>query len=140
MINASEIERALIGKLASDPQLAALMPDGVYWDLATLGSEKFVIVTLSTSRGLAEFHDVDTFRTFVYLVKAVALGTDSDPIAPAAERIQALLDHGDITFPAAAGCSLMLLRWVDRVRYTETAAGETWQHRGARYEITVTPL
>lgn len=139
MINASEIERALIGKLASDPQLTALVPDGVYWDLAAQGSTQFVIVTMSTSRGLAEFHDVDTMRTFIYLVKAVALGTDRDPIAPAAERIQALLDHGDLDLPPEAGCSLMVLRWVDRVRYTETAAGEIWQHRGARYEITVTP-
>jgi hypothetical protein len=138
VIDASEIEKALIAKLASDAQLQALLPDGVFWDLARQGSEYFVVVSLSTSRGLAEFQDRDTMRAFVYTVKGVALGTDSDPIKEADERIHALLDRGTLDL-TAAGCTLMLMRWVDRVRYTETVAAETWQHRGARYEITVTP-
>lgn len=140
MIDATEVERALIGALALDPELAALVPDGVYYDLAPQGATRFVIVSLSTSHGQAEINDRDTLRAFVYLVKAVALGADADPIAAADARINALLDHGTLDLPAAAGCTLMRSRWVDRVRFTETAAGETWQHRGGRYEITVTPL
>lgn len=138
MIDASQIESAIITKLKNDPTLAGLVPDGVYWDLARQGSTRFVIVSLSTSRGLAEINDGETLREFVYTVKAVALGTDPDPIVPADARIQALLDHGTLDL-TAAGCELMIMRWRDRVRYTETAAAETWQHRGARYEVTVTP-
>ena len=138
MIDASEIEKALIAKLANDATLQALLPDGVYWDLARQGSTFFVIVSLSTSRGLAEFHERDTMRSFVYTVKGVALGTDGDPIKAADARIHALLDRGTLDL-AAAGCTLMIMKWVDRVRYTETVAAETWQHRGARYEVTVTP-
>jgi hypothetical protein len=138
VIDASEIEKALIAKLANDAELKALLPDGVFWDLARQGSELFVIVSLSTSRGLAEFQDRDTMRAFIYTVKGVALGTDGDPIKQAEARIHALLDRGTLDL-TAAGCTLMLMRWVDRVRYTETVAAETWQHRGARYEITVTP-
>ena len=140
MIDATEVERALIGKLAADATLAALLPDGVYYDLAPIGATRFALVSLSSSRGLGELNDGDTLRALVYLVKAVAKGADADPIAAADARITALLDHGDLDLPAAAGCTLMRLGWVDRVRYTETAAGETWQHRGARYEVTVTPL
>jgi len=35
----------------------------------------------------------------------------------------------------------MVARWIDRVRYTENVtASEIWQHRGGRYEVTVTPV
>jgi hypothetical protein len=138
LIDASAIESALIGKLATDPTLTGLLPDGVYWDLARQGSTRFAVVSLSTSRGLPELNDAETLRAFIYVVKAVALGTDKDPIVAADNRIHALLDHGTLDL-ATAGCSLMQMRWIDRVRYTETAAADTWQHRGARYEITVTP-
>jgi hypothetical protein len=138
VINASAIESALIGKLASDPELAGLLPDGVYWDLARQGSTRFAVVSLSTSRGLSEINDGETLRAFVYVVKAVALGPDADPIVAADARIHALLDRGSLDL-TAAGCSLMIMRWLDRIRYTETAAADTWQHRGGRYEVTVTP-
>lgn len=138
MIDATAVERALIGTLASDAALAALLPHGVYYDLAPIGATRFVIVSLSTSRGLAELNDGDTFRAFVYLVKAVALGSDSDPIAAADRRIHELLDHGSLELVDAGG-TVMALRFVDRVRYTEQVAAETWQHRGGRFEVLVTP-
>jgi len=138
MIDATEVERALIGKLAADPALGAALPDGVYYDVAPIGATKFVIVSLSTSRGLYELNDAETFRAFIYVVKAVALGPAGDTVAAADKRIQELVDRQplDVT---AAGASLMVARWVDRIRYTETANNDVWQHRGARYEIMVTP-
>jgi len=138
MIDPNEVERAVIGKLAADAELAALLPGGVFYDLAPQGTTQFVLVSLSTSRGMPEFDDRDTFRQFVYLVKAVAQGPSSAPTAAADARIQALLDLGTLDL-SAAGCELLVMRWVDRVRFTEaTGAAEVWQHRGARYEVTVT--
>lgn len=139
MINASEIERALIGTLAGDLELAGYVPDGVYWDLAPQGSTRFAIVASSTSRAQSEFHDLDSFRTLVYVVKAVVIGAGGTTIAAADARIQALLDRQPIALPPAAGAGLMVSRWLDRVRYSETIGADIWQHRGARYEITVTP-
>ena len=139
MIDATEVERAVIGKLAGDAALAALLPDGVYWDLARQGATAFAIVSLSSSRREGELREGESFRTFVYIVKAVALGADADPIAAAETRMHALLHAGTLDLPAAAGCALMTMQWIDRIRYTETIAAETWQHRGARYEVTVTP-
>lgn len=139
MIDAGEVERALIGKLDADPALSASLPDGVFYDLAPIGSTKFVIVSLSTSRGLYELNDGETLRALVYVVKAVVLGTGGATIADADRRIQELIDRQPLDLPAAAGATLMVARWVDRIRYTENVDGETWQHRGARYEITVTP-
>lgn len=139
MIDANEIEKALIGKLSGDPTLAGLLPDGVYYDTALQGSTRFVIVSLSTSRGLYEINDGETLRAFIYLVKAVALGTSGTTVAQADRRIQELIDRQPLPLPPAAGAELMVARWVDRIRYSETVANETWQHRGGRYEITVTP-
>ena len=140
VIDANEVDRAVVGVLADDAELAALLPDGVYWDLAPAGSSQFVLVSLSESRGMPELNDGDTFRALTYLVKAVARGTSSAPTAAADARIQALLDHGAIDLPAAAGCAVMAIRWLDRVRYSEiTPDAEQWQHRGGRYEVSVTP-
>jgi len=140
MIDPNEVDRAVIGALSSDATLAGLLPGGVFWDLAPVGSTAFVIVSLSVSRGYDELAQGITSRTFVYLVKAVAKGTSSAPTAAADARIQAILDRGTLDL-TAAGCSLMVARWIDRVRYTENVtASEIWQHRGGRYEVTVTPV
>lgn len=139
MIDASQIERALIGVLAADPELSTLLPDGVFWDLAPQGSTQFAIVSLSVSRGQAEFHDLDSFRTLVYGVKAVIQSTGTTAIVDADARIQALLDRQPIPLPPETGAGLMLIRWLDRIRYTETVDAGVWQHGGARYEVTVTP-
>ena len=139
MIDANEVERALIGKLSGDPTLTGLLPDGVYFDLARQGSTRFLIVSLSTSRLLDELNDAETFRAYVYGIKSVVLGTSGTTSAAADKRIQELIDRQPLTLPPAAGASLMVARYVDRIRYSEIANGETYQHRGARYEITVTP-
>lgn len=139
MIDATEVERALIGKLAADGALQSALPDGVYYDLAPLGSTRFAIVSLSASRGLYELNDGETLRALIYVVKAVVLGTSSTNVAAADKRIQELIDRQPLDLPPAAGAALMVARWLDRIRYTETANNDVWQHRGARYEITVTP-
>lgn len=138
MINATEVERALIGKLAADATLAALLTDGVYYDTAPIGSTRFAIVSLSSSRGLYELADGETLRALIYVVKAVVLGSASSDVAAADKRIQELVDRQPLDV-SAAGAELMVAHWIDRIRYTETIANDVWQHRGARYELTVTP-
>jgi hypothetical protein len=139
VIDATEVERALIGKLAGDATLAGLLTDGVYYDVAPIGSTRFCIVSLSASRGLYELHDDETFRALIYIVKAVVLGSASADVAAADKRIQELVDRQPLDV-SAAGAELMVAHWIDRIRYTETANNDVWQHRGARYEITVTPI
>jgi len=139
LIDATEVERALIGKLAGDATLAMALPDGVYYDVAPLGSTRFAIVSLSASRGLDELNDGETFRALIYVIKAVVIGAASDAVAAADKRIAELVDRQPLDLPPDAGATLMVARWVDRIRYTETVNDTIWQHRGARYEITVTP-
>ena len=86
MIDVSEIERAIIGKLTADPELTSYVPDGVYWDLAVQGSTQFVIVSASTSRAEMEFHGIDSWRALIYTVKAVVQSTGTPVIAQADAR------------------------------------------------------
>jgi hypothetical protein len=115
------------------------LPDGVYWDLAPQGSTRFATVSASTSRAQMEFQGVDSFRALAYLVKAIVLGSGGATVAQADARIQAILDRQPIALPPASGAGLMVIHWLDRVRYTETVNSEVWQHSGARYEVIVTP-
>lgn len=140
MINVSEVERAIVGTLAADATLTALLPDGVYWDLAPPGSTRFATVSASTSRAQMEFQGVDSFRAIAYLVKAVVLGSGGATVAQADARIQAILDRQPIALPPATGAGLMVIHWLDRVRYTESVNNDVWQHSGARYEVIVTPI
>lgn len=139
MINANEVERALIGKLSADAELIGYLPDGVFYDLARQGATRFAIVSLSRARGQYELNDGESFRALTYIVKAVCLDTDSDPIAKADARIQALIDRQPLALSPESGATLMAARWVDRIRYTETENNQVFQHRGGQYEITVTP-
>jgi hypothetical protein len=43
--DSSEVDAALVALLLADPQLTTLMPDGVFFDVAAHGSERFVIVS-----------------------------------------------------------------------------------------------
>jgi hypothetical protein len=129
VIDATEVERALIGKLAADATLSASLTDGVYYDIAPIGSTRFAIVSLSSSRGLYELNDGETLRALIYVVKAVVLGSSSTTVAAADKRMQELIDRQPLDLPPAAGATLMVARWVDRIRYTETANNDIWQHR-----------
>lgn len=138
MPDSSAVDAAVISRLLNDATLAALMPDGVYWDVAASGKTRFVIVSLV----LHQDEDVMTataFERFTYLVKAVELATSGANIQAAAARIQVLLH--DASF-SVTGYGLMTSHRVERVRFTEVSdddRDQRWQHRGGRYEVMVCP-
>lgn len=131
--------------LLADTALRALLPDGVFWEDAGASlvdgrdATRFVIVSL------VEAHDEPMFggRAFedaLYLVKAVALSTSGGNVKAAAARIEALLNFGALTIP---GYRLMVLRRVERVRFTEVDdqdASIRWFHRGGRYQLMAAPI
>jgi hypothetical protein len=137
--DSSEVDTALVAKLAGDGALMALMPGGVAWDVATAGATKFVIV----SQVEHEDHPVMPNRTgwerFVYLVKAVTNGPSGTEVRQAAARIQALLQHGTLT---PVGYALIAMQRTMRIRYLEIdeATDQRWQHRGGHYEVLVSPF
>lgn len=144
-MNSSDVDAALIAKLVADPQLSAVMPDGVYWEEAAPGKTRFVIVSLVEETDEPMF-GARAFEEALYLVKAVALAsvpTAAADIKAAEARIDALLDPQPPAPPATLsipGYGLMKLRRQSRLRITEVDETDDtirWFHRGGNYELAV---
>ena|ERR1700741_1349485 len=129
----SAIDNALVTKLASDTALLALMPNGVAWDEAPANSTKFVIVSLLSALDEPKLGGRAREEN-VYLVKAVSRDPNAN-MQGAAKRIDELLEGQPLTI---VGYSLMVLRRVERVRFTEVDEVDRairWYHRGGHYEL-----
>ena len=143
MPDSSAIDAAVIQRLSSDATLTSLMPDGVYWDIAPHGKNRFVKVSLVIHEDEAmladEDGDKDAFERVTYRVLAIELATSGSNSIAAAARINGLLHNQ--TFPVT-GYGLMSSHRIERHRATEADeenADVRWQHRGGDYEIFVSP-
>lgn len=134
MADSSDIENALIAKLAADATLLGLCPNGVYYDEAPPGSTRFVIVSLVDETDEPMF-SARAFEDALYLVKAVMLSTAGGDVKSAAARIDVLLDQQPLT---VTGYNVSLMRRESRVRVTEVDDLDKsirWFHRGGRYQV-----
>lgn len=138
MADPSEVDAAIVAKLAGDATLMALMTDGVHIDIAPSGKTKFVIVSLSTHEDEYVFEG-SAFERSQYIVKAVERSLSGTTVKTAAARIHALLQDQPLTI---TGYTHSLTRRAERIRYTEVDeldADIRWQHRGGRYDVMVSP-
>lgn len=146
MSDSSEIDNALSTKLLSDTTLMALMPDGVFFDVAQASMvsssatpTRFVIVSLLSALDTDQFRST-AYESPIYMVKAV-MKSDSGAttiIKNAAARIQTLLHDQSLTIP---GYGLMTMHRIERIRFTEPGqtADANWWHRGGQYLIEAVP-
>src|SRR6185295_20376299 len=95
MPDSSAIDNAIVAKLLGDATLMATMPDGVFWEEANPGSQRFVIVSLVDEVDGQRFGS-RAFEDALYLVKAVALSQSGGDVKTAAARIDALLEQGTL--------------------------------------------
>ena len=133
--DSSNVDSAIINLLLNDSQLKTMMPDGVFYDEANPGAQRFVIVSMVEEFDLATFAKRGVEEA-VYLVKAVALSTSGGDVRGAAARIDALLE--DTRQLNAAGFTIVDCHRVERMRITEVDAVNAdlrWQHRGGRYRV-----
>lgn len=135
--DSSAIDTALITRLQSDATLMGYMPDGVWFDYAPQGSQRFVLVSLVENVDVPIFaaRAIESVR---YLVKAVELASGSGKTGPAAARIDALLEN---TTLVVSGYGASACYRVQRVRYVEVDDDDPairWQHRGGHYEVQMT--
>jgi hypothetical protein len=140
-MDSADIDAAVIAALKADTQLAALMPDGVYFGIAKPGSTRFVVVALFDSL------DDDVFggrgiEGNLYAVQAVGLGSvvTLANMRAAAKRIDVVL--GDGTFPVT-GYALMASYRDEPGRIVRSDpdpldASMIWHHYGANYRVEVT--
>lgn len=137
--DSSDVDAAIVAKLADDATLAGLLPDGVFIDIAPSGKKRFAIVSLAAHEDEYIFAET-AYEKSTYLVKAVALDAgQGTPVKAAAQRIQELMQFVTLDIP---GYQHMLTRREERVRYTEVDSENPeirWQHRGGRFAVFVSP-
>lgn len=133
-----DVDSALVSKVLGDAQLAALMPDGVYWDVSASGKTRVVIVSL-LSPSVTYAFDAGAFEEKLYLVKAVELNTSAANVKAAAARIDALLNGGTL---ALTTYDLMNMELREPIHYAEPDPANKdarWQHYGGVYAVYVSP-
>jgi hypothetical protein len=141
MANPAAIYTALAAKALADAPLMALMPDGVYRDIAASGKTRFIIISKASDFRAYMFGGV-AYEEVTYLVKAVEFGTSGTNAANAAARILTLLQDGTLTI---TGYTLMRMQlaedggMVEYVEPDEANLDARWQHRGWNFDITVSP-
>jgi hypothetical protein len=137
--DSTEIDIGLLAVLQTDAALLAVMPDGVWWEVAPPGAERFVIVSLLHEADTGGF-DGRAIEDALYLVKAVALSTipsANADVRAAASRIDELLERGSLT---ADGYTAMVIERRERVRITEVDEVDEnirWFHRGGHYAVVM---
>jgi len=139
MAESSAVDAAVIGVLATDAELTALMPGGVWWALAPADRDLFVLVSHAEHADAYALPGGVLWERFEYLVKAVQRGTSGAAVDAAAARIHALLQDAALT--VAGYYAPMLIQRVRVVRYPEVdeVTDQRWQHQGAYYELMITP-
>jgi hypothetical protein len=139
MADSSAIGNALVAKLGADTTLLALVPNGVYFDLAPTTARRAVVVSQIMSEDTGQFGG-RAFEDALFLVEAQLLSTSSGPDAnatarSAAARIDALLEGGTLT---VSGYTLMAMHREEFVRMTERDEVDPtilWYRRGGHYRV-----
>lgn len=138
MADASDLDTAVINKLATDPTLIGLVPDGVYWDKPPQNSTRFVVVSMSGFDSTLQFQR-DSFERHTYLVKAVVLQNGTQ-VRQAAKRIHELLHLQDLPLSGTGFVLMAMARIGPRIRLTEDDPADValkWHHRGGHYQVMV---
>jgi hypothetical protein len=138
--NVAAVDAAVIAVLAADAELLALVPDGVYLDVAPADKTRFVIVQAQTHEDIEAFGPTALYEEFRYRITARVLESTGVDANAAAARIHALLHDADLE--GIAGYTHMQTLRVERIKATEVDAIDNdirWQHAGGDYEITVSP-
>ncbi len=140
MVNSSDVDAAVVQRLVTDPTLAALMPDGVYFNVARKDATRFVVLELLTHTDTYGFN-FEAWELFGYQVKAVSLNSTGSDVNAAAARIRELLtDAVDMPIP---GYRVMQSKRTTAIRYLDVDAENPsirWQHRGGLYDVQVTTV
>lgn len=146
MPDSGNIDAAISARLLADTTLMALMPDGVFFDVAAPEAQRFVIVSLVDEEDVGQFKtDQDDGRAYedaLYLIKAVALTSTGADVKSAAARIDTLFEDQPLENAGSPndipGYSWMTSHRESRVRYVEVDSIDPkirWQHRGGRYRV-----
>jgi hypothetical protein len=138
-LRSTDVDAAVLVLLASDAALQARCPDGVYWGVAPVDAQRFVVVSLLAHDDTYVLGPATQWEAFLYLVKAVMPGANGVEASNAAVDIHRLLQ--DTQALAIPGYVVLLSERLEYVRDVEVddVTDERWQHRGGHYRIVVAP-
>lgn len=137
MADSSDVDAAIGALLGTDAALRALLPDGVFIDVALPDSRKYVVITLMHHDDVYVFQETG-WELFTYLIKAVDLNANGTTVKHAAARIFALMMQAQLTPPGYAQMRIARTsyrRWVE----VDQSTGLRWQQRGGLYEVWMEP-
>lgn len=135
--DSSAIDGAVLALLQGDTALKALMPDGVYRNLAAPAAKRYVLLDIDEWNDVATFVDGRALELGRYLVKAVGLASLNPDIKGAAYRIDQLLEGAHLTVTGYG--DVWLDAREDRFDATEPDATDPtirFLHRGGYYRVT----
>lgn len=138
MSDSAAVDAALVAVL-SDAALAALLPDGIWRDVAPQSKRRFIVFSMPAHEDAYMFED-EAYERFTYLVKAVVKDTSNTVAKDAAVRIRTLIDS--LTGAAIDGYVIADAHRTERVAYAESDpdnADARWQHYGGLFEIMASP-
>jgi hypothetical protein len=135
------VDAAVRAVLATDPTLATLFPDGVYFGDAGAGAVRFIQVQPVEYEDEPGLNGETLWERIVYLVRAVALATEGvTALATGADRIQALLHGVPLT---VTGYTWMMTRRLahqrDDPEIDAVDSDQRFQKRGGMYELHLSP-
>ena len=137
---ATNIRRALYGKLAADTTLNNLLatPPAGYsksiYHMAAPDQAAYPFVVFNRQSGVPTeaFQRPAAYDTDVWLIKAVDRATSADTAEAIAARLNTLLNDTTLSI---SGASLMYLRRQSDVEYPEIEDGVQYVHSGALYRL-----
>ena len=75
--DSAAIDSALVRVLLNDPELAGLLPDGVYFDQAPPGATRYALLALQDGNDIPQYGG-RAYQDQLYTIKAVMLATLGD--------------------------------------------------------------
>lgn len=137
MADSSEVDGAIVTLLQNDAQLKAILPSGIFFDVATQDAKKYAVITLMNHDDTYVFQEVG-FEIFTYFIKAVTLGESGLEVKNASQRIYTVLQSATLVVP---GYVQMRIERTKYRRWSEvdSVTGARWQQRGGQYDVWMQP-
>jgi hypothetical protein len=134
------IDRAVIGLLQNDAQLAALLPEGVWFNRAAPGLTRFVLVGFQSGEDEAVYGQLRASESRLYSVQGIGLSTAVDvaTMKAAAYRIDVLLASDAPLTPPDDYDAIDAVREEPIAETPEDELDKTlaWHHYGGFYRVT----
>lgn len=139
------LDTGVVNALKNDATLQALVPGGVYRDVAPESvvnsalldaSQVYGLVVLQSALSTYAFNTL-AFETCYYLVKFISPSTSPLGAQAAIDRAEVVL--AGVYGSAVGGFAITASRRAERISYTDPDGPIYWQHRGVSWMLLASP-